>query len=191
MLKSPSSSSETSLLPLVLDLDGTLIQTDTCYEMTFRLLLQKPWLLFHILSWFLKSRPYAKARLADCIELSPQHLPYNSQLLTFAKNEAQKGRPIILATGTDQRVAQKIADHLGLFQDVIGSDGKINMTGPRKQQALLQRFGDQGFDYAGDSHMDLHVWQAARYALVVKPKRGVLKRVLALKGPKYTYCFPT
>ena len=104
--------------------------------------------------------------------------------------EAQKGRPLILATGTDQRLAQNIADYLGIFQEVIGSDGCINMTGPRKQKALLARFGTHGFDYAGDAHIDIHIWQVARKAIVVHPKRGVLKRVLALKGSEHTYYFP-
>lgn len=177
-------------LPLVLDLDGTLIHIDTFHKMTLLLLFKKPWLVPLIPFWLFKSRPFAKARLADLIDLSPQHLPYNSQLLAFARLEAQKGRPLILATGTDQKIAQKIADYLGIFQDVIGSDGKINMTGPHKKQALLQRFGVYGFDYAGDAHIDLHVWQVSRKALVVRPKRGVLKRVLALKGHEDTHHFP-
>lgn len=189
MLLTPPDSASKSR-PLVLDLDGTLIQTDTFHEMMFLLLTTKPWLLFLLPFWFLKGRPYAKARLVECTDLSPHNLPYNIPLLTFAKGEALKGRPLILATGTDQRLAQKIANHLDIFQDVIGSDGKINMTGPRKQQALLKRFGVHGFDYAGDSLIDIHVWQVAHKALVVHPKRGVLKRVLALKGPEHTHFFP-
>ncbi len=176
--------------PLVLDLDGTLIRTDTSHEMMNRLLVKKPWLLFLVPFWFIKGRAFAKARLTDHIDLSPHHLPYNVELLTFAKNEAQKGRPLILATGSDQRIAEKIADYLGIFQEVIGSNGHINMTGPRKQQVLLKRFGVHGFDYAGDSHIDIYVWKVARKALVVHPKRGVLKRVLLLKGPEHTHYFP-
>ncbi len=179
-----------SPLPLVLDLDGTLIRTDTLHKMLVQLLVTKPWLLFRVPFWFIKGRAFTKARLTDHIDLSPHHLPYNVELLTFAKIEAQKGRPLILATGTDQRMAQKIAEYLGIFQDVIGSDGHINMTGPRKQQALLKRFGVRGFDYAGDSHNDIHVWQVAHKALVVHPKRGVLKRVLALKDLELIHCFP-
>lgn len=185
-----SSTSSSTPLPLVLDLDGTLIHTDTFHEMMVLLLLKKPWFLPFIPFWLLKSRPFAKARLTELTNLSPHRLPYNSQLLAFAKSEAEKGRVLILATGTDQRLAQKIADYLGIFQDVIGSYGDINMTGPQKQQALLKKFGAFGFDYAGDSHVDIHVWQVARYALVVRPKRGVLKRVLALKGHENTFHFP-
>ena len=177
-----------SSLPLVLDLDGTLIRTDTLHKMLVKLILKKPWLLFLVPFWFIKGRAFAKARLTDHIRPLPQHLPYNLELLIFAKNEAQRGRVLILATGTDQRMAQKIADYLGIFQDVIGSNGHINMTGPRKQQALLKRFGIQGFDYAGDSRNDLYVWQIAHNALVIHPKRGVLKRLLVFKQPEHIQC---
>jgi len=178
------------LLPLVLDLDGTLIRTDTFHEMMVYLLTHKPWVLLLLPFWFLKGRAFAKARLTDLSDLSPHHLPYNPELLAFAQAEVQKGRPLILATGTDQRVAQKIADHLGIFQEVIGSDGHTNMTGPHKQKALLERYGAQGFDYAGDSRIDTHIWQVARYALVVHPKWGVLKDARVLKQADYIHHFP-
>lgn len=177
-------------VPLVLDLDGTLIRTDTCHEMIRLLLRQKPWLLLLLPGWFLKGRAFAKARLAEHTHLLPHTLPYNLSLLAFAQEEAQKGRPLILATGTPQKVAQAIANHLGIFQEVIGSTAHINMTGLHKQQALLQRFGHTGFDYAGDSLVDIPVWQVARKALVVHPKWGVLKHARALKGAEHIHLFP-
>jgi len=179
-----------SLLPLVLDLDGTLIHTDTFHEMMVLLLFERPWMLCLIPFWLLKSRTFAKIRLGQAVDLSPHRLPYNIPLLNYAKEEALKGRPLILATGTNQKLAQKIADHLGFFQEVIGSSDQINMTGPFKEKALVSRFGLNGFDYAGDAHIDIHVWQSSRKAIVVHPKRGVLKRVLILKGPENTHYFP-
>ncbi len=179
-----------SSLPLVLDLDGTLIHTDTFHEMMAWLLYKKPWALFLIPFWFLKGRPYTKRRLTEISNLLPHQLPYNLPFLEFAKKEAEGGRFLVLATGTDQTIAQKIADHLGFFQEVIGSDGHINMTGPHKRDALLKKFGLQGFDYAGDSQKDLYVWEVSRLAIVVHPKRGVLSRVLALKGVRNTHHFP-
>lgn len=184
MLTSPS------LFPLVLDLDGTLIRTDTFHEMMALSLFQKPWVLCLLPFWFLKGRAFAKARLTERVDLSPQTLPYNLPLLTYAKDEALKGRPLILATGTNQKLAQKIANHLGFFQEVIGSDEHINMTGLFKEKALVTRFGLNGFDYAGDSHKDIHVWQSARMAIIVRPKRGVLKRILSLKDHENIHCFP-
>ncbi len=180
----------TPSLPLVLDLDGTLIRTDTFHEMMACLLVTKPWVLFLLPFWLLKGRSFAKARLAKLVDLSPPFLPYNPSLLAFAKKEALKGRPLILATGTNQKVAQSIADYLGFFQDVIGSNDTVNMTGSQKQQALLERFGAFGFDYAGDSRIDYHVWQVAHKALVVHPKWQVLNRVRTLKDSDHIHFFP-
>lgn len=190
MLKEPSLETSPDPLPLVLDLDGTLIHTDTFHEMMSLLFFKKPWILFLLPFWFLRGRPYAKRRLASFVSLSPHNLPYNIHLLNFAKEEMKKGRSLILATGTDQKVAEIIADYLGIFKEVIGSNGIINMTGPRKQQALIKRFGLFGFDYAGDSQIDLHVWHVARKAIVVYPKRGVFHRILALKGAENIHYFP-
>lgn len=169
-------------LPLVLDLDGTLIRTDTFHEMILRLSYKKPWLLLFLPFWFLKGRPFTKARLVKETDLTPLHLAYNMPVLAFAKEEAKTGRPLVLATGTNQKVALEIAEHVGIFQEVIGSNDHVNMTGLNKQKALLERFGPGGFDYAGDSHKDLYVWKVARHAFVVHPKWGVLRRVKALLG---------
>jgi hypothetical protein len=146
------------------------------------LLRRNPLVLLWIPFWFLKGRVHAKARLVEYTTLEISALPYNKDLLSFAQKEAQTGRQLILATGTDQRLAEKIAAHFGIFQSVIGSHGKTNMTGSQKARALLDRFGPEGFDYAGDSPVDLAVWQASRKALVICPKAGVLKQVLDLKS---------
>lgn len=179
-----------SPIPLVLDLDGTVIRTDTFHEMMVCLLIQKPLILLRLPFWFLKGRPYAKAQLVEHTNVSPETLPYNKSLLFYAQKEVDEGRPLILATGTDQKLAQKISDYLGIFQEVIGSDGKINMTGHQKGQALIERFGLHGFDYAGDSPIDSAVWQLSRRALVVCPKWGVLKKAQVLKGSEQIHYIP-
>ncbi len=181
--------SPTHDIPLVLDLDGTLIHTDTCHHMTLLLLFKKPWLVPFILYWLIRNRPYGKAKLATWVSFYPERLRYNQQLLEFAQNEAKKGRMLILATGTDQLVAEKIATHLGIFHEVIGSNGIINMTGHNKKQALLERFNVGGFDYAGDAPIDLYVWEVSRKAIVVRPKRGVIERVQSLKSAEHIHYF--
>lgn len=185
LLDTPSPS-----VPLVLDLDGTLLHTDTFHEMMASLLLKNPFILLRLPFWFLKGRAYAKARLVEHANINIRTLPYNKTLLSFAQSEAQAGRQLVLATGTDQRLAQDISEHFGIFQSVIGSDGHINMTGPQKAQALLDRFGAAGFDYAGDSPIDLAVWKVSRKALVVCPKQGVLKRAIDLKSSENIHYIP-
>lgn len=170
--------------PLVVDLDGTLICTDTVYEMLLCLLLTQPWKLVSVLGWFLtKGRAYTKMRLLELTQLTPRSLPYNIPFLRYIQEEAAQGRYLVLATGTPQPLAEKIAEHVGVFQEVIGTTEDLNMVGHIKQKALLERFGPQGFDYAGDSLKDIHVWEVARKALLVRPKRGVLRQAQALFAP--------
>lgn len=177
-------------LPLVLDLDGTLIHTDTFHEMMAYLLNHKPLLLLRVPFWLLKGRPYAKAQLVKHTEVRIEHLPYNTRLLAFAQQEKRAGRLLVLATGTDQTFAQRISDYLGLFQEVIGTQGEINMTGHQKRKALLDRFGPEGFDYAGDSAVDRFVWQVSHKALIVCPKWGVLKQAHTLKEAAHLAYYP-
>lgn len=171
----------------MLDLDGTVIHTDTFHEMMAHLLSHRPSMLFKLPFWFLKGRPYTKAQLVAHTDLKVETLPYNHALLSFVQEEK---RPLILATGSDQKLAEKIAEHLGIFQKVIGSDGKINMTGPHKAHALVTHFGEQGFDYAGDSPIDAWVWKTSHKAFVVAPKWGVLKKAQALKSPEHIHYMP-
>jgi len=176
-------------VPLVLDLDGTLIHTDTFHEMMAALLRRRPWDLLKLPFWLLKGRPFAKARLVESISLDPACLPYNARVLEFAKAEVKQGRPLLLATGSHQTIADQIATHLGLFQEVLGSSDGVNLTGPHKKHALLERFGAHGFDYMGDSRIDGHIWEVARHALVAHPKWGVLRRAKALRGSENVTCF--
>lgn len=179
-----------SPLPLVLDLDGTMIHTDTFHEMMAHLLIHNPLILLRLPFWFLKGRPYAKAQLVAYTDLNLENLPYNRALLCFAQQAKQEGRPLILATGTDQRLAEKISEYLGIFQKVIGSNEKINMTGRQKSYALVDHFGINGFDYAGDSPIDEWVWKVSHKAIVVCPKWGVLKKARSLKKPENIHYLP-
>jgi len=71
-------------------------------------------------------------------------------------------------------VAEKIASFLGIFEDVLGTDGEINLIGEAKAGRLVSLFGEKGFDYAGNSMQDLRVWRHARRAIVVNAPAKVL-----------------
>ncbi len=85
------------------------------------------------------------------------------------------GRSLILATAADSESAKRVADHVGLFSEVLGSDGHTNLRGANKAAALTKKFGERGFDYAGDSRVDLPVWQHSRSAIVVAKPGGSLE----------------
>jgi 4-hydroxybenzoate polyprenyltransferase len=161
---------------LVVDLDGTLIYTDMLHESIFKVLRDKPFDILFIPYWLAQGKAVLKQNLSKRIIFDPSLLPYNHELVDWLKQQQAKGRKLILCTATDQAIAQAIAEHLGIFDDVMASDGTTNLAGKHKAQALEQRFGNAGFDYAGNSRADLAVWQCARRAIVVNASGKVTQR---------------
>ncbi len=155
------------LLPLCVDLDGTLVKTDMLLE-TFILLLKKNILyIFLAPLWLLRGKAFLKKQIAERVSFDPVNLPYNVEFLTFLKNEHARGRKLVLVTASDYRVAEKIASHLTLFNEVLASNGSVNLSGKNKLAALVQKFGAQGFDYAANGQIDLTIWPHAKNAIVV------------------------
>ncbi len=156
-----------SLYPLVVDLDGTLIHTDMLHESLLKILANNPFKILLVVYWLMKGKAHLKRKLANRINFDPSILPYNKVFLTWLKRQRDEGRKLILCTGTDHLIAIKIADYLSIFDEIIASDGITNLTGEQKAKILARRFGQDGFDYAGNSQADLMVWQYARKAVVV------------------------
>jgi 4-hydroxybenzoate polyprenyltransferase len=153
--------------PLVVDLDGTLVCTDLLHESAVLLLRDRPLAVLKLPFWGLRGKAHLKAQIATRVSLDCRHLPYQPELLTWLGEQHAKGRSLVLCTASDQALASGVAKHLGLFDEVMASDGTTNLAGSAKAQALVARFGERGFDYAGNASPDLAVWQHARKAVVV------------------------
>jgi len=161
--------------PIVVDLDGTLIHTDMLHESALGVLRDRPLAVLRIPAWLLNGKAVLKRELADRCACNPAALPYNLALLAWLETERARGRRLILCTASDRSVATAIAAHLAVFDEVMASDGVLNLAGPNKALALEQRFGAGGFDYAGNSGADLAVWARARRAIVVNASRRVVR----------------
>ena len=166
-----------SLLPLVVDLDGTLVRTDLLLESLFSLLRQAPLSLLALPFWLLKGRAHLKQEIARRVRLDVASLPYRTPLLEYLRVEHEKGRSIVLTTASDGRLAQQVADHLKLFDSLLASDGSTNLSGERKRERLVSQFGERGFDYVADASRDVAVWSSARKAVVVNPNRQLVRAV--------------
>jgi 4-hydroxybenzoate polyprenyltransferase len=153
--------------PLVVDLDGTLVSTDTLHESVLRLLRDRPLHLLLLPLWAWRGKAALKAQIASRVSLDVACLPYRLDFLRWLHEQKNEGRPLILCTASDQSTANAVAKHLGIFAGVLASDGHVNLAGASKATALVQRFGERGFDYAGNARVDLAVWQHARQAVVV------------------------
>lgn len=159
--------------PLCVDLDGTLIKTDLLVESFFLLLGQHPLLIFYIPIWLWQGKARLKQELAGRVDLDVTTLPYHPTFLAWLHEQHRDGRTLILATAAAARFAQQIADHLGIFSEVIATTGDVNLSGQRKTEQLCQRFGDGGFDYAGNAKADLPIWAHAHQAILVNPASGL------------------
>ena len=179
---------QTSPPPLVVDLDGTLIKTDLLWESLARLLRRNPLILFAVLFWWMRGRAFLKQQLARRVTIDPATLPYHEPFLAFLRGQKKTGRILILATASDRDMALPVAEHVGLFDEVLGSDGQANLRGANKLKALIEKFGERNFDYAGNSAPDLAVWRGAREAIVVNASRAILQQAAecARLGPAFT-----
>jgi 4-hydroxybenzoate polyprenyltransferase len=169
-------------LPLVVDLDGTLLRTDSLHETLLDAARTAP-LALGRLSYKVFAGPAAvKQYLAGVSEVDVDTWPVEAELVQFLKDEADGGRRIVLATAADQRIADAIAKRFAFIDEVIASDGERNLKGPAKAARLRERF-PEGFIYAGNSVADLQVWRSSSEIILVNAPDGVARQARRLRPP--------
>ncbi|MGB7432990.1 MAG: UbiA family prenyltransferase [Ahrensia sp.] len=155
--------------PLAVDLDGTLIAGDLLFEVLFKLLRRKPWLIVLLPFWLARGKAHFKHEIFCRVAPQPDELNYRQTVVDYIVEQRAAGRYTVLATASDSNHAQAIADHLGIFDEVMGSTRTQNLRSAAKAARLQQRFGEAGFDYMGNSVDDIDVFEAARKAIAVAP----------------------
>lgn len=168
--------------PLIVDLDGTLVRTDTLVEGVVRALFSRPLSVASALLKLPEGRPAFKRRLAASIELDIDSLPVREDFLAFLEAEKAKGRAIHLVTAADQRIADQVARRFDVFDSATGTSGDVNLKGRNKQSHLRQRFPD-GYVYAGDSAADLAVWRDADGIVLAGASRSTARAAAELGKP--------
>lgn len=166
-------------LPLCVDMDGTLLRIDTLHEATFGALQAGPAALLRLLGALRQGKAALKAAAAEAWSFDPATLPTSAAVLAHIAAARAEGRRIVLCTATHRAIAERVAGHLGLFDEVIATEGDDNLRGPRKAEVLVQRFGRGGFDYIGNDASDLPVWAAAASAVAANAPPGVLRQARA------------
>ncbi|MEO8450774.1 MAG: UbiA family prenyltransferase [Gemmatimonadota bacterium] len=172
----PSASNGSGEPPLAVDLDGTLIGTDSLFEGVLQVLKRNPVLLVMLPVWLLRGKAALKREVADRVELDVEFLPYNAALVGRLRAE-RPNRTLVLCTAADHRFAAAVAKHLDLFHDVMATRDNVNLSSGNKAEALVTRYGAQGFDYAGNAAADLRVFQEARRSVVINPTFGLRRRL--------------
>ena len=148
------------------------MKTDTLHELALRYLKLHPVLgIVSLIIWAIKGRNRLKVELSSVLALDVGLLPYNQDVIDLLKTQRAEGRTIWLVTGAAQGLAERVAEHLGFFDRVIGTSDQVNLIGNAKRACLDDLCAENGYDYLGDSSADIPVWRGAKSALVVA--RGV------------------
>jgi 4-hydroxybenzoate polyprenyltransferase len=172
---------------LVVDLDGTLVRTDTLLESALAVA-GRPLVLLRALFALRRGKAQMKQELAAAADLDPRWLPYNQPLLDYLRTQQAAGRPLILATAADRKTAQAVAQQVDLFDAVLASDGETNLSGRAKLGAIRASLAGP-FTYVGNSRADLDVWCEADAAVWVNASPRVARA--AARMTEIERAFPT
>jgi len=105
---------------ICVDLDGTLVRTDTLVEGLLRLL-HDPRNWAGLPGWLLRGRAALKRQVTARAALDVTLLPYEHTLVDYLRAQRACGRRLVLATAADRHLADGINAHLRLFDEVIAS----------------------------------------------------------------------
>lgn len=172
---------------LVVDLDGTLILTDMLQETALNVIKRNPLFLFLCFWWLLKGKANLKKELANRSNIEVSTLPFNHELIKWLLIKKNEGVVLILATASDSKIANDVANFLGFFDIVIASDGKQNVDGKNKEKFLIDMFGQHNFDYVGNSRVDLLVWRSCKNAILVNCSELLQIKASTLTAIKKTF----
>lgn len=150
---------------LCVDLDGTLLKSDSLFESLLSMLRRTPWRILLLPFWLAAGKARLKREVFLRGPVDVETLPYDDRIVGILRSN--KDRIRVLCTAADKRLAESVASHLGCFDEVLASDGRTNLKGKAKAEALAGRFSVGGFDYAGNASCDLHAWSRAVGAIVV------------------------
>jgi 4-hydroxybenzoate polyprenyltransferase len=159
--------------PLCVDLDGSLVKSDTLVDSLLVLLRTRPTLVGALLGKLPHGKAAFKAFVSESITLDVTHLPYNQAVLHYLQQQHAEGRRIYLATGADERLAGRVAAHLGIFDGVLSSDGTTNLIGANKLDRLRSRFEGGKFSYIGNARADLPLLAHAVEPMAANPSLGL------------------
>ncbi|AOF83414.1 ubiA prenyltransferase family protein [Methyloversatilis sp. RAC08] len=173
-----AASSTASLLPLVVDLDGTLTHSDSLVESVVQVVKHSPLNLLRLPFWMLGGRASFKRAVATRTDPAQLHLPYRQALLEYLRQQRALGRKLVLATAAHESIAQRVASELDVFDCVLATCGGANLKGQAKLAAIREHVGDD-FVYVGDSAADIPIWQSSRGAVFA----SVSSRTRAAVGP--------
>lgn len=170
-------SESSTLKPLYVDLDGTLIKSDVTFEAILLLLRKNVVYLALMPFWLMRGRPYFKKQLTQRVTVSPKHQPFNKEFLQYLKDEKARGRELVLISASEQHQVEEIGRPLELFSHIEGTNGPVNLKGANKLARIQELAGERDFGYAGNSLADLAVWAGASELILVNCPLSMISKL--------------
>jgi len=159
------------------DVDGTVVATDLLYESLLVALKRRPWLMFVLPFWLLRGRALLKARLAQHAKsLRFDHLPLREEVISYLKQQRERGCRIILASASHHTLVAGIARRLSSIDSIVASDDQVNRKGSAKADAIEAHIGAHSWSYIGDSRADFSVWSRAQHQVCVASSDSIRER---------------
>ncbi len=156
-----------TLKPLVLDVDGTFLRTDLLFEAFWAGLGRDPFATLRASFSHFTDPAALKAALAEIAPLRLDLMPVSAPVLALAERALEEGREVVLASASHISQVKPLAEQYGLSDRVLATQGRNNLKGRAKSEALTELYGEGGFDYAGNAPVDKAVWSHADVAYVV------------------------
>lgn len=147
---------------LCVDLDGTLVRTDTLYEYALIAIKSRPDVLLRLPVWLAGGRYHLKRRITEFAaqRAEPPLFPVEPAVTELVAAYRTRGKPVELVTAADQGLVARHPELGAMFDAVIGSADGTNLKGEAKAEMLRQRHPG-GFAYVGNSADDMPVWRSA------------------------------
>ncbi len=183
---------DTSQVPVcAVDLDGTLVRSDILWEACIRFICRNPFHFFVLLWWMTRGRIALKQRLFHAVAIDVRLLPYNQEVLDYLNQQKQKGRTLVLASASPVELVQKVADHVGIFDHVMGTRDGLNLKSRTKRDEIARAYPEQPYEYIGNEGADFAVWSGAEVAGVVNSSRRFFARVKRRVPKAHLFSIPT
>ena len=163
----------TSSIPLVLDVDGTLIRNDLTHELFLQTICEHPSKIFKCISLGLSSKAKMKSYMISLVgpDINAENLPYIDTVIDLAKKAHAEGREVVLCSGSHSDFIEQIAGQFSWVSASHSTTSDYNMTSKNKLRFLQERYPD-GFDYVGNSSQDLAVWPGCRKGYAIEPPKA-------------------
>ncbi|MCD6733669.1 MAG: UbiA family prenyltransferase [Burkholderiaceae bacterium] len=162
-------------VPLYVDLDGSVLRSDTLWESFASALRRHPLRTVAALAALASGRAALKQRLAQLGTPDFGTLPLHEGFVAWLREQRAAGRRIVLATAADRALAEAVAARVGVFDHVLASDGRHNLKGRHKLAAIREDARGAAFDYCGNGPEDVAIFAAARRAVVVGASPRVVR----------------